>query len=346
MPRLAANLSRTARWGPRGADRSESVGRERRATDASLGGRPSGVARDRLARRIRTDVADVRVRLEEAMLRSDALLATGQPERAAAVLHEQQALLAELRETLSSSVAAAMAEAEAEAVLAGSPDGTTLFGDPAGHEVPAPRRTFRSTASALVSAVAALAVLLVAAPPPPDTLAASDRQDGAGLPDGASTVGAPDAAEADLVAGAEPGAGPTEIELRRLFGTRAPSTSGGDDGAGGSGLSQLQALVDQFVATVVRAAGGLTPATLPILRIDDADPAAPPARSADAADGGDLGTAGDEQPAPEPAAAEDRRPEDGAEEPPPAEDDPEEEPGVELPSADGNATVPGLARSE
>ncbi|MBW3659224.1 MAG: hypothetical protein KY457_11340 [Actinobacteria bacterium] len=304
------------------------------------------MARDRLARRIRTDVADVRVRLEEATLRSDALLATGQPERAAAVLQEQQALLAELRETVSSSVAAAMAEAEAEAVLAGSPDGTTLFGDPAGHEVPAPRRTFRSTASALVSAVAALAVLLVAAPaPPPDTLAASDRQDGAGLPDGASTVGAPDVAEADLVAGDEPGAGPTEIELRRLFGARAPSTSGGNDGAGGSGLSQFQALVDQFVATVVRAAGGLTPATLPILRIDDADRAAPPARSAGAADDGDVGTAGDEQPATEPAA-EDRRPEDGAEEPPPAEDDPEEEPGVELPSADGNATVPGLARPE
>lgn len=309
-------------------------------------GRPSGVAGDRLARRLRTDVADVRVRLEEAALRSDALLAIGQPERAAAVLDEQQALLAELRETLSSSVAAAMVEAEAESVLAGSPDGTTLFGEPVAPEVPEPRRSGHSTASAFVSAVAALALLIVAAPtPPPDTLAAADRGDGPSRLDGASTVGSPDATGNDVAGADEPGAGPAELDIRRLFGARPTSSSGASDGTTGSGLSQLQALVDQFVATVVRAAGGLTPATLPIL-VEEALPVAPSAPAAEASDQPDHSEAEaprDDRAAADPPASEERGPEPAADEPQPEEDGNEDGPRLELPSEGGNASVPGLA---
>lgn len=304
------------------------------------------MAGDRLARRLRSDVADVRVRLEEAALRSDALLATGQPERAAAVLEEQHALLAELRETLSSSVAAAMIEAEAESVLAGSPDAPTLFGDPG---PPEPRRSARSTASALVSAVAALALLIVAAPtPPPDTLTAADRGDGSSRLDGASTVGSPDATADDVSEADEPGMGPTERELRRLFGARAPSSAGGRAGDAGSGLSQLQALVDQFVATVVRAAGGLTPATLPILiDIDDALPVAPAARAVGTADRAGAAAPPEDGPPAEPADSGERRPEPPPEEPQSAEDGTEEEdPGLELPHEGGNTSVPGLAQFE
>lgn len=220
---------------------------------------------------MRADVADVRVRLEEAVLRTDALLATGQPERAAAVLDEQHALLVELQDTLASAVAAASVEAEAEVVLLGTPGGPELFGDPASsaperRDEPRGRRRSRTSASAsaLVSAVAALAILVVAAPTPsPRTLAASDVDDvvrrtgeePAGVePTGRADGGTGTATPARI-------AGPNELELRRFF--TSPAATDRRDAAGPAndvtfGLSELQALVDQFLATVVRAAGGLS----------------------------------------------------------------------------------------
>lgn len=233
--------------------------------DAAGAGRPSGVARDRLAARIRADVADVRVRLEEAVLRSDVLLATGQRERAAAVIDEQHALLAELQDTIASAVAAASVEAEAEAVLLGAPDGSALFapaGVPAPSDLESPRRSLRATASALASAVAVLAALIVAAPTPaPDVLAANGAGETSGADaDDASAPGSTGRSSSDATT-TERAIGPNELEVRRLFASPAPAT-----GPRGSAdrmelrLSGLQALVDQLVATVVRAAGELTPA--------------------------------------------------------------------------------------
>lgn len=335
--------------------------------DAPLQGCPSGVAGDRLASRLRSDVADVRVRLEEAVLRSDALLATGQPERAAAVLDEQQVLLAELRETLSSSVAAALVEAEAESVLAGSPDAPDLFGTPVqdapdlcdSPDIPVqdeapPRRTVRATASAVVSAVAALALLIVAAPTPsPDVLNVRDRAGAADRAPSSPLLGSPDrpaAAEDDADARVT---GPDEA--RRPSGPAAPPHDGEDTGRLGIGLSQFQALVDQFVATVVRAAGSLVPGTLPAI-IDDATAGSEGAPTpADRAEGAatpddaaadDRGTADASQDRPGTATAEEppRAEDEGGR----AEDEGGEDPVLPLPPQDegGHASLTGIPGGE
>lgn len=336
------------------------------------------MAGDRLASRLRSDVADVRVRLEEAVLRSDALLAIGQPERAAAVLDEQQVLLAELRETLSSSVAAALVEAEAESVLADSPDAPDLFGtavqdapdrfgttvpdaadrcdspDTPGQDEAPPRRTVRATASAVVSAVAALALLIVAAPTPsPDVLNVRDR---AGAADRAPTspllgsADRPGAAQDDADARATGADG-----SRRPSAPAAPPQDGEDTGRLGIGLSQFQALVDQFVATVVRAAGSLVPETLPAI-IDDAtagsEGAPTPADRAevaatpDDAAADDRGTADASQDRPGTATAEEpaRAEDEGGR----AEDEGGEGPVLPLPPQDegGHASLTGIPGGE
>lgn len=331
------------------------VGRQGRPADA---GRPSGVARDRLAERVRADVADVRVRLEEAVLRSDVLLATGQPERAAAVLDEQHALVAELRDTLAAAVAAASVEAEAEAVLLGSPDGATLFGadEPV---VEAPRRSARATASALVSAVAALALLIVAAPTPtPDVTAAADRGDATGADvDGGSPSAAPSGRSGDDAddAATERAIGPNELEVRRLFASPAPPSRRGTEGID-LRLSGLQALVDTFVATVVRAAGELAPAATPLVP-DEVEARPRPVGEGDRS-APQAGPAGSDAPdrsadrASEDRASEDRADSDPAEAPPAddadrsGDDAPDEdagsEPGLPLPPSGGNSSSSGL----
>lgn len=248
------------------------MGRQGRAADAAAAGRPSVVARDRLAARVRAEVADVRVRLEEATLRSDALLATGQPERAAAVLDEQHALLAELQDNLASAVASASVEAEAESVLSGCADGAALFGTPR-PDPASPRGGVRPTASSLASAVAVLALLVVALPTPsPESLSVTDPRTAPGREDAADPVeqllpGAPDG-DRDVVP-EERTIGPRELEVRRLLRSprelppRGDVSPGLDIGLSGLGLSNLQSLVDQVVATVVRAAGELLPESAP-----------------------------------------------------------------------------------
>lgn len=238
------------------------------------------MARDRLARRIRADVADVRVRLEEAVLRTDALLASGQPERAAAVMDEQQALLAEFHDTLASSVAAAAVEAAAEEVLGASPDAERVLGGHEHHDAAVParpvpsrperpgRRTLRAATSALASAAAALAFMVTATTTPgPQTLAGADVDDrptrGAGAVDDARD---PSASSAHRGTDAtERAIGPNELEIRRLFASPSTSTSPRDRTSLrlGSPLASLQSLVDGILATVVRAAGELAPAVGP-----------------------------------------------------------------------------------
>lgn len=236
-------------------------------------GRPSAVSRDRLAERVRGDVAEVRTRLEEAILRGDVYLAAGQPERAAAVVDEQQALMAEFRTQVEASVAAAVVEAEAEAVLSAGPDGEAIFGAPSdersGDGADVRRRGVRGAASAVVSAAAAAAFLvMVSSPPGPQTLAAAGVDDHARPDDdaGDAVTGRNALTPSDAPGSARPGAGTDGGDGGD--GTAAPdatrrgsgSVPDGDGVVAGAdldlseSLSELQALVDRLRDSVMQAA--------------------------------------------------------------------------------------------
>ncbi len=269
--------------------------------------RPSAVSGERLAERVKRDVADVRVRLEEAVLRGDALLAAGHPACAAAVIDEQQALMDELRESVEASVAGAVVEAQAEAVLAAAPDSPEMFGAdellPA--DEPVTRRPLRAAASAVLSAVAAVAFMVMASTPPgPQTFAA------AGVDDDAAAAPDPSEADADRVtatdrlterAETERAIGPNELEVRRLFSAPAPGdATTGPDLEVPTALPSLQSLVDRLVATVGRVADELTGDRAPQVELvpaRDEDDAADE-RTDDADEGADDGSSA---PADEPA---------------------------------------------
>ncbi|MBW3621267.1 MAG: hypothetical protein KY461_13560 [Actinobacteria bacterium] len=325
--------------------------------DAAAAGRPSDVSRDRLARRVRSEVADVRVRLEETVLRSDALLATGQPERAAAVLDEQHALLAELQDSIASAVAAAAVEAEAEAVLFGAPDGPSVFARPQEvptEAVPGPRRV-RVTASAVASAVAVLALLILGAPvPSPSTTAAVDADDV--VDDRVGDAVDRRDADPDLAPGVDTGEGGAD---QRALGTdergiRRPATSPAGSPQGDAdplgvttSLSELQELVDQFVASVVRVAGGIAAGDAPAVA-DALDPRQPqpsddeaePVTRREPEDTEPASSGSSDRPADanERDAASDRADEE------PREDEgaDDEDADLPLPSENGNAANPGI----
>ena len=156
--------------------------------------RPSSHASSRLSTEVTREVADLRVRLHEAVLRSDAFLLAGQPEAAAEVLAEQHVLLARFQDRLAEAAAAAKVEHEAEQVLAPAlallrhdermAADATERPDPAVPTPPAPSQPVWSTAApdrhgarsdrapALVASVLAALALLglstVAEPSPPD----------------------------------------------------------------------------------------------------------------------------------------------------------------------------------
>lgn len=75
-------------------------------------------SRERLRDVLRDELDEVRVRLEEAALRADAHLLTGNPEGATEALADQRRLLADLEERLDAAVADALVEREAESVVA------------------------------------------------------------------------------------------------------------------------------------------------------------------------------------------------------------------------------------
>jgi hypothetical protein len=237
-------------------------------------GRPSAVSRDRLAERVRGDVAEVRTRLEEAILRGDVYLAAGQPERAAAVVDEQQALMAELRTQVEASVAAAVVEAEAESVLSAGPDGEAIFGAPSdersGDAAGLRRRGVRGAASAVVSAAAALAFLvMVSSPPGPQTLAAAGVDDQARPDDdaGDAVPGRNALTPSDAPGSTRPGAGTDDgdggdgsaaPDATRRGSRSVPDgdgvVAGGPDLDLSESLSELQALVDRLRDSVMQAA--------------------------------------------------------------------------------------------
>lgn len=81
-------------------------------------GPPSEQARAALAERLRREVADARLRFEEAGLRAETHRLLGQHDAAAEVLREQEHLLADLQDRLGRAVSAAVVERDAEQVLA------------------------------------------------------------------------------------------------------------------------------------------------------------------------------------------------------------------------------------
>ena len=81
-------------------------------------GPPSEQARAALADRLRREVADARVRFEEAGLRAETHRLLGQDAAAAEVVREQEQILAEVQDRLGRAVSAAVVERDAEQVLA------------------------------------------------------------------------------------------------------------------------------------------------------------------------------------------------------------------------------------
>lgn len=81
-------------------------------------GPPSAQARADLAGELRREVADVRLRLEEASLRAEAHRLLGDDEGAAAAVGEQEIALADVEDRLARVVSAAVVQRDAEQVLA------------------------------------------------------------------------------------------------------------------------------------------------------------------------------------------------------------------------------------
>lgn len=91
---------------------------ERSRPERAADGVPSGVSQARLAHEVKREVAELRVRMSEASLRSGALRDAGHPHAAAEVVAEQRAMLDDFRNRLDAVVSAAAVEREAELVLA------------------------------------------------------------------------------------------------------------------------------------------------------------------------------------------------------------------------------------
>lgn len=111
------------------------------------------------------EVADLRLQLEEAALRSDAYLHAGYPDEAAEVAEEQRRLLSRFHARLRQSLSESAVEAEAERVLSAAPGVEQMAGAPRPGSDETPRVLSR-VSRALVSALAAalLAALAVGTP--------------------------------------------------------------------------------------------------------------------------------------------------------------------------------------
>lgn len=168
-------------------------------------GRPSDIAEQRLRRRLRREVADLRTQLEERQLRVDYYLAEGYAEPAADALDEQAALLQGFRDRLGDLLADAAVEREAEQVLAGVPEAAELLGRADAGRVAVPdepkvirlddarpsrgpwmRRVPAAVATAVAGIVAIAVVTVSSSPTGPNTLAVSSHVDddpGSGRPE-------------------------------------------------------------------------------------------------------------------------------------------------------------------
>ena len=165
--------------------------------DAATEGPPSERARAALSERLRHEVADARMRFEEAGLRAEAHRLLGQHEAAADVIDEQERILAEVQDRLGRAVSAAVVERDAEQVLADLvaterilPLSAPTLAEPAPS---APQRP-RTPALAGVASVVAMLGLAVAA-----TLGLTRGLDGVEV-----TEAAADSTPADLASDDDP----------------------------------------------------------------------------------------------------------------------------------------------
>lgn len=148
--------------------------------------RPSPRAVQRLADDVGGEVADLRAALRHALIEADRHEAEGRPDRAAAVLAEQQRLLTAVHQRLEDRLAEAAVEREAEGVVqAVAPTRpTSVSGGPSAvagvsdHDGGMALRLLASAAAAIVG------VALLAAPDGGGMLTAADS---AGIEEGAST---------------------------------------------------------------------------------------------------------------------------------------------------------------
>lgn len=124
---------------------------DRARREPAPSGVPSEVSRARLAREVEREVADLRVRLSEASLRSTALEQAGLPGAAAEVVAEQRDLLDGFRHRLEDAVAAAVVEREAELVFAAELARTTPETEP--RRLPAALSAALAVAAAIALAV-------------------------------------------------------------------------------------------------------------------------------------------------------------------------------------------------
>lgn len=174
-------------------------GPRRREQDHPCPQRPSVRAEERLRAAVNRDVADLRLQLEEASLRSDAFLWAGYPEAAAEVVDEKRELVSRFESRLRQRLSEAAVEAEAERILAAAPGAAALSDEPT--EPPAGRRS-----PALLSALAAALLALVAVNGPVTGFAEPSSSEGAGPVTGEHEVVAlPDA----------PQAGPTSAQVHQ-----------------------------------------------------------------------------------------------------------------------------------
>ena len=126
---------------------------------------PSRVASERLARTLHREIAELEVRLSEAVLRSDLFREAGQPQAAANAVVEQQELLHDFHARVDAAVSSAIVEREAEQVVA---DALARHRKDEAPELRPP--------AALMAALAGLfllAVMLVAEEPPSQLLRSS-----------------------------------------------------------------------------------------------------------------------------------------------------------------------------
>lgn len=160
----------------------------------AAGPRPSETAQRRLAAAIDREVGDLRVRVHEGLLRSEILLEMGRPDEAAEALDESRMLVDQIHERLSSAVAAAAVEREAEAILAAvdAPAADARLEPP---DAVTPRTRTTGVLAALASAAAGL-IFLATPSTPQDTpaLSVEDRTPPAVTSDAeAAEAEAPDA---------------------------------------------------------------------------------------------------------------------------------------------------------
>lgn len=249
---------------PRGPDESRLGAAEHRP--------PSARSRDALADGLRREVAEARVRLEEAGLRAETHRLLGNHEAAVDATREQEQILADVETRLGRVVSSAVVQRDAEQVLA---DATVAPGDlPVPAQDPRdvrPRTPMLAGVASVLAVVAVSTAAVLGVAGSPDSVevvgAASDleRQERASSPspDDAPARPSPPAAPTPFTAserGAAPerptGAGPTPVAAPEIVPT-APATRPTGETAVTDEPDHGDSDLDHAVTELLDAVGGL-----------------------------------------------------------------------------------------